>query len=150
MVGVFLVHGFNYKHTQIHKTHHGLDLREATTFPLIILFVINHRGYIQISFSPRIPKLGVSKFTKLGFSTLWKPIIFFVDFRLRWCLKQCYNLYRKFFNNKWHATFTHIFPNDFRLLVVRSQIDTLTFGFSFGHNLCFKYSNGSCEPILNI
>ncbi len=26
----------------------------------------------------------------------------------------------------------------------------LTPGSSFGHNLCFKYSNGSCEPILYI
>jgi hypothetical protein len=34
--------------------------------------------------------------------------------------------------------------------MVRNQIDNLTFGPSFGHNLCFKYSNGSCKPILNI
>jgi hypothetical protein len=34
--------------------------------------------------------------------------------------------------------------------MVRSQIGSLTFGFSFSHNLCFKYSNGTCEPILNI
>jgi hypothetical protein len=34
--------------------------------------------------------------------------------------------------------------------MVKSQIDTLTPGFSFGHNLYCKYSNGSCEPILNI
>jgi hypothetical protein len=26
----------------------------------------------------------------------------------------------------------------------------LTFDLSFGHNLCFKYSNGSCESILDI
>jgi hypothetical protein len=31
-----------------------------------------------------------------------------------------------------------------------NQIDTLTFGLSFNHNLCCKYSNGSCEPILDI
>jgi hypothetical protein len=34
--------------------------------------------------------------------------------------------------------------------MVGSQIDTLTFGPSFGHNLCCKYLNGSCEPILGI
>jgi len=34
--------------------------------------------------------------------------------------------------------------------VVESQIDNLTFGRFFCHNLCFKYSNGSCEPILDI
>ncbi len=26
----------------------------------------------------------------------------------------------------------------------------MTPNFSFGHNLCYKYSNGSCKPILNI
>ncbi len=33
---------------------------------------------------------------------------------------------------------------------VRSQIGNLTRNPSFGHNLCFRYSNGSCKPILNI
>jgi hypothetical protein len=39
---------------------------------------------------------------------------------------------------------------DSQLLVVDSQIDNLTPGPSFGHNLCFKYPNGSCEPIIDI
>jgi hypothetical protein len=34
--------------------------------------------------------------------------------------------------------------------MVNSQIDDLTPGLSFGHNLYFKYLNGSCEPILDI
>jgi hypothetical protein len=34
--------------------------------------------------------------------------------------------------------------------MVGSQIGTLTRGPSFGHNLCFKYSNGSWEPISDI
>jgi hypothetical protein len=29
-------------------------------------------------------------------------------------------------------------------------VSTVTPGPSFGHDLCFKYPNGSCEPILNI
>jgi hypothetical protein len=37
-----------------------------------------------------------------------------------------------------------------RLLVVRSQIANLIPNLSFGHNLCFKYPNGSCKPSLNI
>jgi hypothetical protein len=36
------------------------------------------------------------------------------------------------------------------LLVIANQIGTLTHGPSFGHNLCFKYLNGSYEPILHI
>ncbi len=34
--------------------------------------------------------------------------------------------------------------------MVRSQIDNLTFGPSIDHNLCFKYSNGTWKPILDI
>ncbi len=34
--------------------------------------------------------------------------------------------------------------------MVGSQTCTLILDFSFGHNLCFKYPNGSCEPILDI
>jgi hypothetical protein len=34
--------------------------------------------------------------------------------------------------------------------MVGSQIDNLTSGPSFGHNLYFEYSNGMCEPILDI
>jgi hypothetical protein len=39
---------------------------------------------------------------------------------------------------------------DYRVLVVGSQIANLTFDLSFGHNLCFKYQNELCEPILDI
>jgi len=64
----------NHGHTQTHKTQHNLDLGEATNFPLIVFFVISHKGYIQMSFFPRTPKLGISKFTKLGFMALWRAI----------------------------------------------------------------------------
>ncbi len=39
---------------------------------------------------------------------------------------------------------------DSRLLVVESQIVSLTPGLSFAHNLCFKCPNEQCEPILDI
>jgi hypothetical protein len=34
--------------------------------------------------------------------------------------------------------------------MVGSQIGSLIPSYSFGHNLCFKYLNGSYEPILDI
>jgi hypothetical protein len=37
-----------------------------------------------------------------------------------------------------------------RFLTFNGQIGTLTLSPSFGHNLYFKHSNGTCEPILNI
>jgi hypothetical protein len=60
----------NHGHTWIHKTHHDPNLKEATSFPLIILFVISHGGYIQMSFCPNTLKLKFSKFSKLGFMAL--------------------------------------------------------------------------------
>jgi len=49
-----------------------------------------------------------------------------------------------------HATCTQGIRVDSRLLVVESQTVILIPDLYFGHNLCFKYPNGSCEPILDI
>ncbi len=46
----------NHMHTWTHKTHHDPSLKETTTFPFIVLFVISHGGYIQMSFCHEIPK----------------------------------------------------------------------------------------------
>jgi hypothetical protein len=59
----------NHWHIQTHKTHHGPNMGEATTFPFIIFSVISQGNYIHMSFCPRTPKLEVSKFPKLGFPT---------------------------------------------------------------------------------
>ncbi len=56
---------------------------------------------------------------------------------------------RELSKDMWHATYTHVIQGDSKPLVVRNQIDTLIFGLSFSHNLYYKYSNGSCKPILN-
>jgi hypothetical protein len=50
----------------------------------------------------------------------------------------------------WHATYTQVNQGDSWFLVVKSEISSLDLNFSFGHNLCFKYPNGSCKPILDI
>jgi hypothetical protein len=36
----------------------GLNLGEATTFPLIVFFVPSHRACIQMSFCPGSPEIG--------------------------------------------------------------------------------------------
>jgi hypothetical protein len=142
-----------HKQTWIHKIHHNSDLGEATTFPFIIFCVLGHGPCNQMSFCPGSPKLGVSKFPKfpnLGFSWLWKPITFFADLWLRWGIKKNYSPCWNIFNDMWHATYMQINQGYSRLLVVMSQIGSLTIGPSFGQNLCFKYPNGSCKPILDI
>jgi hypothetical protein len=50
----------------------------------------------------------------------------------------------------WHTTCMQGNWGNSWLLVVGSQIANLIFGSSFGHNLCLKCPNGSCEPILDI
>jgi len=67
----------NHEYTWTHKTHCDLNLKEATTFSLIVLFVINHMGYIQMSFCPKTPKLRILKFLKLGLLALWRAITSF-------------------------------------------------------------------------
>jgi hypothetical protein len=49
-----------------------------------------------------------------------------------------------------HATCMQGNQSDSQLLLVMSQISHLTSDLFFGHNLCFKCLNGSCEPILYI
>jgi hypothetical protein len=86
----------------------------------------------------------------LGLPWLWKRIIFFSNLWLRWGLKQSCNPCRELSNDMWYTTYTQVNQSDSRLLVVKNQIVSLTFSPSFDHNLCFKYSNWMCKPILDI
>jgi len=137
-------------HTWTHKTRYNPNLGEATTFPLIILFVLNHGSCTQMSFCPRTPKLGVSKFLKLRLPRLWKFITFCAHLLLRWGLKKSCSSFSEISNDMWHTTCTQVSQSNSWFLVVGSQIDKLTIRLFFGHNLCFKYSNGMCESILDI
>jgi hypothetical protein len=53
-------------------------------------------------------------------------------------------------NSMWHATWTWGNRSDSWLLMVGNQIGDLIPDLYFGHNLCFRCSNGSCEPISDI
>jgi len=46
----------NHKQIRTHKTHHGPDLTEATTFPLIVYSMLLHKAHIQMTFCPKTPK----------------------------------------------------------------------------------------------
>ncbi len=73
-----------------------------------------------------------------------------VDLRLQWGLKQSYNPHQELFNNMSHVAYTWRKKVDSWLLVLGSQIISLTPDFSFYHNLCFKCPNAWCNPILDI
>jgi hypothetical protein len=94
--------------------------------------------------------MGVLKFPKFRLPQLWGRITLCVDLRLKWGLKKSYSPCRDLFNRMLHATFTQGNRVNSWLSVVGSQIANLTLDISFGHNLCFKCSNGSCKPILDI
>jgi len=134
---------------KIHKTHHVLDLGEANIFPLIVFSMFNHKACTQMSFCPRIPKLGIRKFSKLGLSQLWRPVTLCENLRLRLVLI-IVALIKSFPMVCGTSPSRKEISRNFGLLMVRSQIGNLTPGPSFGHNLCFKYPNGSCKLILNI
>jgi hypothetical protein len=94
--------------------------------------------------------MGVSKNLKLGFLWLWGPITSCSDLWLQWSLNQSYSPRFKLSNGMLHVACMWGNQGDSPLLVITSQIANLTPILSFGHNLCFRCPNGSCEPILNI
>jgi hypothetical protein len=142
-----LVHGWTTGQTRTHKTHHGPNLGEATTFPFIIYFVPSHETSTQMPFCPRTPKWesrnsqSWDSYDFGGPNFLCRPSIE---------LKQSCIPCRELSNCMWHIACTQENRGDSRLLMVESQIGNLTPNTSFSHNLCFKCPNGSCQPILDI
>jgi hypothetical protein len=100
-------------------------------------------------FVSKLPNVS-PKFLKVRNPTTLGPISLCADLWLRWSLKQSCSPRRKLFNNMWHTTYTQGNQSNFWLWMVENQVDNLTPRPYFGHNLCFKCPNGSCEPILDI
>jgi hypothetical protein len=90
--------------TQIHKIHHGPNLGEATTFPLIVLLYASPRSPHPNGLLSRDSQIGVPKFPRLGLLRLWGPINLCVDLRLRWSLKQSCNPHWDLSNGMSHFT----------------------------------------------
>jgi hypothetical protein len=129
----------------IHKTHHGLDSGEATTFPHIVFSALLRRTYIQMALSGGVPKLS-----RFGLPGLWQLIVPCLDLWLGWGLNQTCSSPWELSNGVSHSTCTHRGRVDSRLLVVRSQTASLTPDPSFAHNLCCRCPNDSCKVIFDI
>jgi len=86
----------------------------------------------------------------VGTPATLRAITFCAYLRLRWGLKQSCSHFWDLLNGISHATCMRENQGDSQLLMVKSQIGNLTHNPFFGHNLCFKYSNWSYEPILDI
>jgi hypothetical protein len=91
-----------------------------------------------------------SKLSRVGVPGLWTPISPDLRVRSRRGLKQSCSPLRELFNSVLHSQIGCREEVDSRLLVVGSQIASLTPGPSFAHNLPFKCPNEQCEPILDI
>jgi len=95
-------------------------------------------------------QMGVLKLPKLGLPQLWGPLTWRANLELRWGLKKSYSPCQELSNGMSHTTCTQVNWVDSWLLVVGSQTANLTLSLSFGHNLCFRCPNGSCELIVDI
>jgi hypothetical protein len=139
----------NHGHTQTHKIHHDLNLRETTTFPFIVFSMLSHRGCTQMSFCLGTPKsrvLKFSKFPKLGFLRFWRSIIFYADLRLKWGLNQSCSLCQELFKYMWHATCTQLNQGDFWLLVVETKLALWLMALLLAITCVFNTQMGHVNP----
>jgi hypothetical protein len=93
---------------------------------------------------------GVPKLSRVGLSGLWASITSCLDLWLGWGLKQSCSSLWELFNAMSHSSCRRRNRVDSWLLVVGSQIASLTPGPSFAHNLGWRCPNGSCKAILDI
>jgi hypothetical protein len=101
-------------------------------------------------FLSRDSQMGVLKLPHLVLPRLWGRITSCANLWLQWGLKQSCNPHQELSNGMLHITYKQVNKVNSWLLMVGSQTANLTPGLSFGHNLCYRYSNGRCEPILDI
>ncbi len=95
-------------------------------------------------------QMGVPKLLKLGLLRLWGRITLRANLWLKRSIEKICSPCQELSNDMSHATCTEVNRVDSQLLMVESQTASLTPDLSFGHNLCFRCPNGSCEPILDI
>ncbi len=101
------------------------------------------------SFS-RDSQVGVLKLSRVGVPGLWTVIAPRPELGLGQGLNQSYSSHRELFNAVLHSLRRRQEEVNSRLLMVGSQIDSLTPGPSFAHNLGCRCPNGQCEAILGI
>ncbi len=98
--------------------------------------------------------LGLPKWSpeivSAGLPELWTAITPDCRVRLQWGLNQSCSPCQDLFNAMSHSQIGCRQEVDSRLLVVGSQIASLTPGTSFAHNVGFRCPNDQCEAIFDI
>jgi hypothetical protein len=126
------------------------ELGGSHHLPPYRLLCTSPQGPQPNGFLSRDSQVGVLKLPRLELLRFWGAITLRANLWLKIGLKQSYSPRQELSNNMSYAICTHENWVDSWLLVVGSQIAKLTFGLSFGHNLCFRFSNGQYKPILDI
>jgi len=132
-----------------HKTHHGPDSGEATTFPHIVFFAPLRRDYIQMALFPGTPKSesrNCPEIVKVRVPRLWELITPDCEVWSQRGLNQTCSPRRDLSNDVSHFQFGGREEVDSWLLVVGSQTASLTPGPSFAHNLGDRCPNGQARP----
>ncbi len=101
-------------------------------------------------FNSRDSHGGVTGLSQFELPELWEVITPDSDFGLERGLKQTCSSPQELSNGLLHSFCAPRGRVDSRLFAVRSPIASLTFGPSFGHNLCYRCLNGPCEAIFDI
>ncbi len=133
--------------TLTHKSHHGPDLGQATTFPHIVYFAALCKGYIQMALFPETPKLeswNCPEIVPVGVSGLWELIT--PDCRVwswRGVNQSCSSPW-ELSNVVLHFRIRCRDEVNSQLLMVGSH------GLSFAHNLGCRCPNDQCKAILDI
>ncbi len=126
-------------------------LGEATTFPLIVFSTPLHQGYIEVALFPGTPMLESRNCPETvpgGVPGLWELITPDCRVGSRRGLNQSCSPHQALSNDVSHSQIGCREEVDSRLLVVGSQIASLTPGPSFAHNLGCRCPNGQCEAIF--
>jgi hypothetical protein len=115
----------------------------------VTLWRLHPNGFLS-----RDSQSGVPKLSRFGLPGLWTVIASCSNLRLGRGLNQCCSSRRELSNAILHSPSARRERVDSRLLVVGSQIASLTPGLtlgpSFAHNLGCRCPNDSCEAILDI
>ncbi len=118
--------------------------------PLYSILCSSPRGLHPNGTFSRDSQGGVPKLSRVGVSELWELISPDCRVRSRQGLNQSYSFLQELFNAMSHFRIGCREEVDSRLLVVGSQIGSLTPDPSFAHNLGCRCPNDQCEGILDI
>jgi hypothetical protein len=144
--GVGTSHGL----TRTHMTHHGPDSGGGTTILPIVFFVPLHHTCTRMALFPGTPKVESRNCPGFGLPGLWDIIASRLNLRSGQGLNQTCSPLRDLSNAVLHSSRACREWDHSRLLVVGSQIASLTPGPSFAHNLGCKCPSDQCKAILDM